>query len=88
MSLDLSLDNKKIVIMAAAFCVLFVLAFMGGWISGAKKTQTKDLKPPAGVDQPKQKVAQSSVAAPQDVLKKEVPAAELTQRCSGLDSLC
>ncbi len=88
MSLDLSLDKKKIIIMAAAFCVLFILVFMGGWISGAKRTQTKGLMPPTGVDQSKPKAAQSSVAAPQDVLKKEVPAAELTQRCSGLDSLC
>ena len=62
MSLDLSLDNKKIVIMAAAFCVLFILAFMGGWISGAKKTQTKGLMPPAGADQPKPKAAQSTAS--------------------------
>ena len=74
MSLDLSLDNKKIVIMGAAFCVLFILAFVGGWILGAKRTQTKGVKPPTGVDQPKPKAAQSSAAAPPDVLKKEAAA--------------
>lgn len=75
--------------MAVAFCVLFILAFVGGWISSAKKTQTKGLIPPAGIDQPKPIAAQSAapiekqksdLAQKKTDLEQKIPLADLQKK--------